>query len=144
VTVTTADNTRAFYGGASILNVYKNRVRLYSKYMSKFELYSNKSATQFESHMQGLEEEIKKLLLDLRNFIKNLGSNVIEEVRPHRISYAKSLTYRMFLDIQPRSDSLIISVRKCRIESDTSYTVKTIEVMAHAKAKISEVYEKIK
>ena len=42
--------------------------------MSKFELYSNKSATQFESHMQGLEEEIKKLLLDLRNFIKNLGS----------------------------------------------------------------------
>jgi hypothetical protein len=69
---------------------------------------------------------------------------VIEEVRPHRISYAKSLTYRMFLDIQPRSDSLIISVRKSRIESDTSYTVKTIEDMAHAKAKISEPYEKIK
>ena len=78
VTVTTADNTRAFYGGASILNIYK-RVRLYSKYMSKFELYSNKSATQFESHMQGLEEEIKKLLLDLRNFIKNLGSNVLKK-----------------------------------------------------------------
>jgi hypothetical protein len=54
--------------------------------MSKFELYSNKSTIQFESHMQGLEEEIKKLLLDLRNFIKSLGSNVIEEVRPHRIS----------------------------------------------------------
>jgi hypothetical protein len=48
--------------------------------MSKFELYSNKSATQFESHMQGLEQEIKKLLLDLRNFIKNLGSNVIGAV----------------------------------------------------------------
>jgi hypothetical protein len=47
--------------------------------MSKFELYSNKSATQFESHMQGLEQEIKKLL-DLRNFIKNLGSNVIGAV----------------------------------------------------------------
>jgi hypothetical protein len=58
--------------------------------MSKFELYSNKSAIQFESHMQGLEEEIKKLVLDLRNFIKSLGSDVIEEVRPHRISYAKS------------------------------------------------------
>jgi len=47
----------------------------------------------------------------------------------------------MFLDIQPRGDSLI---RKSRIESDTSYTVKTIEDMAHAKAKISEAYEKIK
>jgi predicted transport protein len=112
--------------------------------MSKFGLYSNKSSTQFESHMQGLEEETKKLLLDLRNFIKNLGSNVIEEVRPHRISYAKSLTYRTFLDIKPQSDSLMISVRKSRIESDTSYTVKTIEDMANAKAKISEAYEKIK
>lgn len=47
--------------------------------MSKFELYSNKSAIQFESHMQGLEEEIKKLPLDLRNFIKSLDSIVIEE-----------------------------------------------------------------
>jgi hypothetical protein len=64
--------------------------------MSKFELYSNKSAIQFESHMQGLEEEIKKLLLDLRNFIKSLGSDVIEEVRPHRISYAKSHISNLF------------------------------------------------
>ena len=85
--------------------------------MSKFQLYSNKSATQLESHIQGLEEETKKLLLDLRNFIKNLGSNVIEEVRPHRISYAKSLTYRTFLDIRPRSDSLRHTRRLNRLES---------------------------
>jgi hypothetical protein len=57
--------------------------------MSKFGLYSDKSAAiQFESHLEGLEEETKTLLLDLRNFVKSLGDNVIEEVRPHRITYA--------------------------------------------------------
>jgi dimeric dUTPase (all-alpha-NTP-PPase superfamily) len=70
--------------------------------MSKFGLYSDKAgaAIPFENHLEGLKEETKSLLLDLRNFVKNLGDNVIEEVRPHRITYAKSLTFRTFLDIQ--------------------------------------------
>ena len=55
--------------------------------MSKFGLYSDDSAAAipFESHLEGLEEEPKTSLLDLRNFVKSLGNNVIEEVRPHRI-----------------------------------------------------------
>ena len=42
--------------------------------MSKFSLYSDKSAAgiPFESHLEGLEEETKTLLLDLRNFVKIL------------------------------------------------------------------------
>ena len=32
----------------------------------------------FESHLEELEEETKTLLLDLRNFVKSLGGNVIE------------------------------------------------------------------
>ena len=56
--------------------------------MSKFGLYSGKSAIPFENNLQGLEEETKTSLLNLRNFVKGLGDNVIEEVRPHRIVYA--------------------------------------------------------
>src|ERR671938_1006355 len=97
--------------------------------MSKFGLYSDNSpaAIPFERHLEGLQEETKTLLLDLRNFVKSLGDNVIEEVRPHRIVYAKSLTFRTFLDIQPKKDSLTISIRKSRNEPVTSYLVKTIE-----------------
>ena len=56
--------------------------------MSKFGLYSDKSTATipFENHLEGLEEETKTLLLDLRNLVKSLGGNVIEEVRPHRIA----------------------------------------------------------
>ena len=114
--------------------------------MSKFGLYSDKSAAtiSFENHLEGLVEETKTLLLDLRNFVKNLGDNVIEEVRPHRITYAKSLAFRTFLDIQPRKDSLTISLRKSRTESTTDHTAKTVEDMENVKPRIAEAYEKIK
>jgi hypothetical protein len=112
--------------------------------MSKFGLYSDESAIPFENHVEGLEEQTKTSLLDLRNFVKSLGNNVIEEVRPHRIVYSKSLTFRTFLDIQPKRDSLTISLRKSRSESIMIQTVKTIEDIDNVKPQIVEAYEKIK
>ena len=114
--------------------------------MSKFGLYSDKAgaAIPFESHLEGLDEETKTLLLDLRNFVKSLGDNVIEEVRPHRITYAKSLTFRTFLDIQPRKDSLTISLRKSRSESTTDHPAKTVQDIENVKPSIAEAYDKIK
>ena len=114
--------------------------------MSKFGLYSGNSAVSipFESHLEGLEEETKTLLLDLRNFVKSLGDNVIEEVRPHRITYAKSLTFRTFLDIQPRKDSLTISLRKSRNESTTDHIAKTVQDIENVKPQIAEAYKNIK
>jgi predicted transport protein len=114
--------------------------------MSKFGLYSDKStaAIPFENHLEGLEEQANSSLLDLRNFVKNLGDNVIEEVRPHRITYAESLTFRTFLDIHPRKDSLTISLRKSRNESTTNHTAKTVEDIENVKPQIAEAYEKIK
>src|SRR5919206_5001975 len=113
--------------------------------MSRFGLYSDKAAAaiSFENHLEGLEEETKTSLLDLRNFVKSLGDNVIEEVRPHRITYAKSLTFRTFLDIQPRKDSLTISLRKSRNESTTDHIAKTVQDIENVKPQIAEAYEKI-
>jgi predicted transport protein len=74
----------------------------------------------------------------------SLGDNVIEEVRPHRITYAKSLTFRTFLDIQPRKDSLTISLRKSRNESTTDHIVKTVQDIENVKPQIAEAYKKIK
>ena len=37
--------------------------------MSKFGLYSDRSAIPFENHLEGLEEETKTLLLNLRNYV---------------------------------------------------------------------------
>ena len=114
--------------------------------MSEFGLYSNKSSSiSFESHLEGLEEEeeTKKILIKLREFVKSIGNNVIEEIRPHRIVYAKSLTFRYFLDVQPRKDILIVALRKSRKEQSSEYTIKDIEEFENIKTLISEAYEKI-
>ena len=125
-----------------MVNIVSNTIL---DFMSRFGFYTDKSsAISFESHLTALEEHTKGLLLDLRNFIKSLGDNVIEEVRPHRIVYAKSLTFRTFLDIQPRNDSILISIRKGRTESPITHTVNRTQELEGIKQQIAEAYKTIR
>jgi hypothetical protein len=112
--------------------------------MDEFGLYSNKPILAFESHLKGLKEQPRALLLELRNFVKSLGDNVIEEVRPHRVVYAKSLTFRVFLDIQPKNDSLVLSTRSSRNEPATILTVKTAGDVERLKPQIKHAYHTIR
>ncbi|HET7148264.1 MAG TPA: hypothetical protein VFI73_07175 [Candidatus Nitrosopolaris sp.] len=111
--------------------------------MDKLGLYSNKPSLSFEIHLNGLVEQLRTSLLELRKFVKSLGNNVIEDIRPHRIVYAKSLNFRTFLDIQPKNDSLIISTRTGRNESATILTVKTIQEVEAIKSQIKNAYHTI-
>jgi hypothetical protein len=111
--------------------------------MDEFGLYSNKPILSFESHLKGLGEQPRALLLELRNFVRSLGDNVIEEVRPHRVVYAKSLTFRIFLDIQPKNDSLVLSTRSSRNEPAAIRTVRTAGEVEHLKPQIKHAYHTI-
>lgn len=107
-------------------------------------MYSDKPSISFNSHLEVLEnEETKNLLIKIRDFVKSLGSNVIEEVRPHRIVYAKSLTFRYFLDLQPTKDVLIIAIRKSRKEQATEHQIRDIQGLENIKPMIAEAYTKI-
>ncbi len=97
----------------------------------------------FESHLEGLKEPARTILLDLRGFVRSLGSNVIEEVRPHRVAYAKTMNFRTFLDIKPASDSLVLSIRYGRAAPPTTATVRTTEEVENVKKQIAEAYQKI-
>lgn len=115
------------------------------RFVSKFGLYSDKGMTiTFESHLDGLRDDMKELLLELRRSVKSLGENVIEEIRPHRIVYAKTLTFRTFLDIQPRPDSIVISIRKGRNEPETTHTIKTQLELEAVTKQIADAYIYIK
>jgi predicted transport protein len=108
------------------------------------DLNSENSSITFESHLAGLQEKTRGLLLDLRTFMKSLGDNVIEEPRPHRIAYAKSLNFRVFADVQPKEDCLIISVKRGRTEPSVNCIVKNPSELEAAKNQISEAYSMIK
>ena len=97
----------------------------------------------FETHLEGLKEPARTIMLDLRSFVKSLGANVIEEVRPHRVAYAKTMNFRTFLDIMPAGDSLVLSIRYGRAAPPASATVKTIQDAEDAKKQIADAYSKI-
>ena len=112
--------------------------------MSKFGIYTDKSDISFDRHVAGLEEQTRQLLLTLRTFIKSLGDNVIEETRPHRIAYAKSLNFRVFADVQPKEDCLIVSIRRGRIDPLVTCMVKNPSELEATKNRLSEAYSMIK
>jgi predicted transport protein len=112
--------------------------------VNNFGFYSERASISFESHLVGLQKKTRELLLNLRAFINSLGDNVIEEPRPHRIAYAKSLNFRVFADVQPKEDSLIISVRKSRTEPLVTCMVKNMSELEEAKNQISKAYYRIK
>ena len=112
--------------------------------VSKFGFLPENSDVSFQSHLSGLEAQTRGLLLDLSIFIKSLGDNVIEEIRPHRIAYAKSLNFRTFVDIQPKYDTLIISIRKGRTEPLTTCIPNNSSELKGIKQKIAEAYQTIK
>lgn len=111
--------------------------------MNKFRFQTDKPNISFESHLVNLSKDIETLLVNLRDFVLSLGDNVIEEVRPHRIVYAKSLTFRYFLDICPRNKDLIISIRRSRKEPAKEYVVNNIQKIQSIETEIIEAYSAI-
>lgn len=98
----------------------------------------------FENHLEKMKEPIKPIMVDLRKFVTSLGSNVIEEVRPHRIVYSKTLNFRTFLDIESTDgESLKLSIRHGRGIPPFSLIVMTAEEVVSAKKQIAEAYHKI-
>jgi hypothetical protein len=101
------------------------------------------SRIPFETHLDKLREPVRSIMIDLRGFVKSLGTNVIEEVRPHRVVYAKTMNFRTFLDVEPAGDSLLLSIRYGRAAPPIAATVRSAEDAEDAKKHIIEAYKKI-
>jgi hypothetical protein len=112
--------------------------------MSEFGFVNNNAGLQFEDHLTSLRGDIKEILLELRRFAKSLGEMVIEEVRPHRIVYAKTLNFRTFLDVQPKGDGLAIIVKHGRGKPENAFLISSNKDLEAAKSQISQAFEDIK
>ena len=55
----------------------------------------------FEDFKPQIPNQVLPLFDSIRKFCLELGDNVIEDVRMHRIVYCKSMTFRWFLDVEP-------------------------------------------
>lgn len=111
--------------------------------MNKFGLYSEGPKISVEDHLSKLDEPAKTIFQEIRNFVLSLGSNVIEEVRPHRIVYAKSFNFRTFLDIEPAVNVLAVSVKTGPKGESTKINISSNEQMQNLKELVQQAYTKI-
>ncbi len=111
--------------------------------MDKFGLYSEGPKISVEDHLSRLNEPAKTIFQEIRSFVLSLGSNVIEEVRPHRIVYAKSFNFRTFLDIEPAINVLAVSVRTGSKGDSTKLTISSKEQMQNLRELVQQAYMKI-
>ena len=113
--------------------------------LKEFGFYSERGdSLDFDNHLARVEGEVKNVLLDVRKFVESFGNDIIEEVRPHRIVYAKSLNFRTFLDIKPEIHYLIISIKKGRTQPVIIRTIKNVQEFESLKSQIKEAYMTIK
>ena len=70
----------------------------------------------YEDFKKQLSPQIVPIFDLIRDFCFSLGDNVIEDVRMHRIVFCKSITFRWFLDVEPKNDSILLKIQKNRKE----------------------------
>lgn len=110
--------------------------------MSRFGLHSEGPRPSVDEHLSRLDEPAKNILKEIRGFVLSLGNNVIEEVRPHRIVYAKSFNFRTFLDIEPAVNALNVSV-KTEPRTTTTLVINSMDQVQKLKDLIQQGYQRI-
>jgi hypothetical protein len=111
--------------------------------MTKFGFYNNAPKISFDTHLINLHPNQRKILIELRNFVRTIGDNVVEDIRPHRIVYSKTLAFRNFLDVQPAIEEIIIATRKNRKETPIIYKISNKQDFEKLKEEIISAYKNI-
>ena len=97
----------------------------------------------FESLLATTDNHVQGIAHNLRNFTLSLGPQVIEEIRAHRAAYAKTMNFRVFLEMVPAPDSVNLVVRFGRLRPPLELRVSSAEESTAAKREIAVAFEKI-
>ena len=74
---------------------------------------------RYDDFRKGADPKVQHLMDSLRKFCFTLGSNVVEDVRMHRVVFCKSFVLRWFVDMEPQKDSILLKIQKSREETQT-------------------------
>lgn len=97
----------------------------------------------YDDFKKQLSPQVKPLFDELRNFCFSLGSNVLEDVRMHRIVFCKSMTFRYFADIEPQRDLVVVKIRRGRKEPLREIETRPHQNLDELKTLLSDAYSSI-
>ena len=105
-------------------------------------LISGKKRT-YDEFRSSIPSSVVTLFDELRSYCFTLGKNVIEDVRMHRVVFAKSITFRSFADIEPQRDFVIIKIKRDRKEPEKEIQIKSNDNLDEIKKLLLDAYTNI-
>ena len=105
-------------------------------------MFSNGMNRSYDDFMKDANSKVQPLMNSLREFCLSLGSNVVEDVRMHRVVFCKSFAFRWFVDAEPQNDSVLLKIQKNRKETQT-VQLGLDQNLAEVQALIREAYSSI-
>ncbi len=106
------------------------------------ELFSNGMNRSYDDFRKEANPKVQPLMDSFRKFCFTLGSNVVEDVRMHRVVFCKSFALRWFVDAEPKNDSILLKIQKSRGETQT-VQLGLNQDMDDIQALIREAYDSI-
>ena len=106
--------------------------------------FSSGSNRNYVDFKKQISPKIQSLFDSLREICLSLGSEVVEDVRMHRVVYCKTITFRWFVDIEPREDSIILKIQKNRKEPAQIIQLNTDENLEEIKDILTDAFNTIR
>ncbi len=105
-------------------------------------LISGKKRT-YDEFRSSMQSGVATLFDEIRSYCLVLGQNVVEDIRMHRIVFAKSIKFRSFADVEPQRDSIIIKIKKDRKEPEKELEIKLNDNLDEIKKLLLDAYTSI-
>ena len=97
----------------------------------------------YEDFKKQIPVTVLPLFDSIREFCFNLGENVLEDVRMHRIVFCKSMTFRLFIDLEPEKDGVKIKIQKNRKDPIQTIQIKENQKILEFTELFKTAYENI-
>jgi hypothetical protein len=102
--------------------------------------FSSSNKRSYNDFKENISPQIQSLFDSLRDFCFSLGSNVIEDVRMHRVVFCKSITFRWFVDMEPDKDSILLKIQRNRKEPFSTMKIKVDDNLEQVKELLKDAY----
>ena len=83
-------------------------------------MFSNGMNRSYDDFMKDINPKVQPLMDSLRKFCFSLGSNVVVDVRMHRVVFCKSFAFRWFVDVEPQNDVVLLKIQSTDIPTNRS------------------------
>jgi len=103
-------------------------------------IFSSGNKRSYNDFKENISPQIQPLFDSLRDYCFSLGSNVIEDVRMHRVVFCKSITFRWFVDMEPVEDTILLKIQRNRKEPLSTIKIKADDNLDQVKEFLRDAY----